>query len=117
MVSRVPIEQMVCWAYRANLLGGTSLGNGQTDTEDGVGSKLGLVWSSVEVDQELVNGGLVLDVEVRLNDSGGDGLDHVLDGLGDTLAAPLRLVTVAELAGLMLTYCRPTSASGSSISD
>ena len=84
------------------LLGGTGLGDGERDTEDGVGAELGLVGGAIEVDEELVNLGLVLDVNVLLDESGADDLVHVLDGLENTLASPLGLVTIAELASLVL---------------
>lgn len=74
------------------LLGSTGLSNGQTDTEDGVGTKLGLVGRAIELVQELVDLGLVLDVDVLLDESwSNDGVD-ILDGLGDAyalLAVPL----------------------------
>ena len=89
------------------LLGGTGLGNGQGDTEDGVGAKLGLVGGTIEVDEELVNLGLVLDVDVGLDQLRADDGVDVLDGLGDTLAGPLGLVTIAELASLVLAYVEP----------
>lgn len=66
------------------LLGGTSLGNGQGDTKDGVGTKVALVGSAVELDEELVNLGLVLDIDVLLDESGANGLVDVLDSLQDT---------------------------------
>ena len=86
------------------LLGSSSLGDGQRDTKDGIGTKLGLVGSAIEVDEELVNLGLVLDVDVGLDQLRADDGVDVLDGLGDTLAGPLGLVTIAELASLVLTY-------------
>ena len=88
---------------RDTLLSGSSLGNSQGDTEDGVGAKLGLVGGAIEVDEELVNLGLVLDVDVGLNQLRADDGVHVLDGLGDTLAGPLGLVTIAELDSLVHT--------------
>lgn len=69
---------------RNTLLGGGSLGNGQRDTEDGVGAELGLVGGSVKLVQELVNLGLVLDIDVLLDDSRADDLVDVLDGIEDT---------------------------------
>lgn len=84
------------------LLSGTSLGNGQRDTEDGVGAELALVVSSIKRVEELINLGLVLDVKVLLDQSrANDGVD-VGDGLGDTLASPLGLVAIAELNSLVL---------------
>lgn len=85
------------------LLSSTGLGDGQGDTEDGVGAELGLVGSAIEVEEELVDLALVLDVEVGLDELGADDLVYVLDGLENTLAAPLSLVTITKLASLMLT--------------
>ena len=87
---------------RDTLLGGTSLGDGQADTEDGIGTEAGLVGGSVELNEELVDLGLVLDVDILLDQSRGDDLIDVLDGLEDTLAEPLGLVTVTELASFVL---------------
>jgi len=90
----------------AYLLSSTSLGNSQADTEDGVGTELGLVGGAIKVDEELVNLGLVLDIDALLDQSRADDGVDVLDGLGDTLAKPLGLVAIAKLAGLVLTYSR-----------
>ena len=86
---------------RDTLLGGSGLGNGHGDTEDGVGTKLSLVLGSIKLVEESVDGGLVLDVDVLLDQSRGDLLVDVGNGLGDTLATPLALVTIAELASLV----------------
>lgn len=86
---------------RDTLLTGTGSGSGDGDTKDGVGTELGLVLSSVEVEQELVEGSLVLDVELGLNQSGGNDLVDVLDGLEDTLSAPLGGILVSELESLV----------------
>lgn len=97
----IQTERCISAAY---LLSGTGLGNGQRNTKDGVGTKLGLVGGTIELVEESINSGLVLDIEVLLNQSGGnDGVD-VLDSLGDTLAVPLRLVAISELASLVLAY-------------
>lgn len=87
-----------------SFLSSTGLGDGQANTKDGVGTKLGLVGSSIEVNQELVDLGLVLDIDILLDDRRSDDLVDILDGLEDALAAPLGLVAVAELASLVLTY-------------
>ena len=56
--------------------------------------------------KELVDGALVLHIEVFLDECGSnDGVD-ILDSLEDALASPLGLVTITELAGLVLTYHR-----------
>lgn len=88
----------------AHLLSSTGLGDGQRYTKDGVGTELGLVGGTIELVEESIDSGLVLDIEVLLNQSrGNDGVD-VLNSLSDTLATPLRLVTISELASLVLAY-------------
>ena len=98
---------------RHALLGGASLGDGQAHTQNGVGTELGLVGSAIEVVEELVDLGLVLDVDVLLDDRGSDDRVDVLDGLEDALAGPLGLVAVAELASLVLAYTTNTVSSRS----
>lgn len=90
--------------FETHLLSGTGLGDGQGNTKDGVGTKLGLVAGTIELVEEGIDSGLVLDIEVLLNQSGSNDLVDVLDGLGDTLAVPLGLVTISELASLVLAY-------------
>lgn len=95
---------------RDALLSGTGLGNSQGDTKDGVGAELGLVGGAIQLDQEVVDGGLVLDVQAGLDQLGGDDCVDVLDGLQYTLAGPLGLVTITELAGLVLTWMGETAS-------
>lgn len=77
---------------RDTLLGGSSLGNSQGDTEDGVGTKVTLVGGAVELVEELVDLGLVLDINVLLDESGANGLVDVLHGLEDTFQNESMLV-------------------------
>ena len=86
---------------RDTLLGGSGLSNGHGDTEDGVGTELGLVGGTVKLDHEVVNSALVLDVKVLLDEGRAENVVDVGDGLEDTLAAPLGLVAITELAGLV----------------
>lgn len=86
---------------RDTLLTGTGSGSGDGDTEDGVGTELGLVLGSVELEEELVKGSLVLDVELGVNNGGGNDLVDVLDGLKNTLSSPLGGVLVSELESLV----------------
>jgi len=88
---------------RDTLLSSTSLGNSQGNTEDGIGTELGLVGSTVKSVEELVDLGLVLDIDTLLDQSGTNGGVDVLDSLENTLAKPLGLVSVTELASLVLT--------------
>jgi len=69
---------------RDTLLGGGSLGHSHGDTKDGVGTNLGLVGGAIELVEESVNGGLVLDVEVLLDESGSNDLVDVGNSLGHT---------------------------------
>lgn len=89
-----------------NLLSGSSLCDGQRNTKDGVCSELALVGGAVERVEEGVDGGLVLDVEVLGDHGGGDDGVDVGNGLEDTLSAPLGLVSVTELDGLVLAWFR-----------
>lgn len=66
------------------LLSGGSLGNGERNTEDGVGTELALVGGSIKLVQELVNLGLVLNVDVLLDEGGANDVVDVLDGVEDT---------------------------------
>jgi hypothetical protein len=95
------------------LLSGTGLGNSQTDTEDGVGTELGLVGSTIKLVKECIDLGLVLDIDTLLDQSRGDDGVHILDGLGNTLTTPLLLVTIPKLARFVLScilgYCSPRS--------
>jgi hypothetical protein len=86
---------------RDTLLSSSGLSDGHGDTENSVGTELSLVLGSIELVEESIDSGLVLDVNVLLDQSGGDLVVDVGNGLGDTLAAPLALVTIAELASLV----------------
>ena len=83
------------------LLGSGGLSDGHGDTEDGVGTELGLVGGAIKLVHEVVDGALVLDVKVLLDEGGTEDIVDVGDGLEDALAAPLALVAVTELAGLV----------------
>lgn len=87
----------------AYLGGGSSLGNSQRNTKDGVGTELSLVGGAIKLVEESINGGLVLDVKALLDQSGGNDSVDILDGLANTLATPLGLVGITELASLVLT--------------
>lgn len=86
---------------RDTLLTGTSLGNGDRDTEDGVGTELALVGSAVKLDEEVIDLLLRSDRDAGLDELGGDDVVDVVDSLVDTLAHPLGLVTVTELDSLV----------------
>lgn len=66
------------------LVSGTGLGNGHGDTEDGVGAELALVGGTVKLDEEVIDLLLRGDGDLGVNQSGGNDLVDVLDGLGDT---------------------------------
>jgi len=69
---------------RNTLLSSGGLGHSQGDTQDGVGTEVGLVGSSIELVEELVNLRLVLNINALLDESGANGLVDVLHGLEDT---------------------------------
>jgi hypothetical protein len=91
------------FAGSSYLLSRGGLGDSQAHAEDGVGAELGLVGGAIELDEELVDLGLVLDIDVLLDQGRADDRVDVLNGLGDTLATPLGRVAIAELASLVLT--------------
>jgi hypothetical protein len=67
-----------------HLFSGSSLGNSHGDTEDSVGTELALVGSAIELDQEVIDGLLVGDVEVLLDKSRGDNVIDVGNSLVNT---------------------------------
>lgn len=89
---------------RAYLLCSSSLRDGQTDSENGIGAKLILVGCTVKAVQKRIDLGLVLDINGFLDQSRSDDGVDIVNGLADALASPLGLVTISELAGLVLTY-------------
>lgn len=68
---------------RDALLSSSSLGDGQTDTEDSVGTEVGLVGGTIELVEELVDFGLFGDADSLLDDSGPNDIIDVLDSLQD----------------------------------
>ena len=66
------------------LLGSSGLRDSDGDTEDGVGTELALVGGTVELDQEVIDLLLLGDLEASLEESGGDDVVDVGNGLEDT---------------------------------
>ena len=93
----VDAADIVVQAHAAG--GGAGLGAGQGGAQDGVGAESGLVGGAVELDEQLVDRGLIQHVQAdkRLGDLAVD----VLDRLQHALAAVTALVAVAQLAGLV----------------
>lgn len=69
---------------RNTLLGSTSLGNTQTDTQNGIGTQLSLVGSSIELFKEVIDLGLVFNIDVLLDEGRSDDFIDVLDGSQNT---------------------------------
>jgi hypothetical protein len=86
---------------RDALLGGGGLCNGHAHTEDRIGTELGLVLGAVQLVQELVDLGLVFDVDGLFDQGRCDYVVDVTHGLGDTLSTPFGLVAVTEFAGFV----------------
>ena len=63
------------------LLSSGGLSNSHGNTENGVGTELALGGSTIELVEELVNLGLVLDIDVLLHEG---GRNHVVD-IGNSL--------------------------------
>lgn len=86
---------------RNTVLLSAGLGHCNGDTEDGIGTELGLVGGSVELDEEVIDGLLVGDLEAGLDELRGDDVVDVGNGLGDTLAEVRALVSIPQLVGLV----------------
>lgn len=69
---------------RGALLSSSSLGDSHRNTKDSVCAEVGLVLGAIELVEEVVDGGLVLDVDVLLDQSRCDLVVDVGDSLGDT---------------------------------
>lgn len=69
---------------RDTLLSSTSLGDSQADTQDGVGTQVVLVGGAIELVEELIDLGLVLDIQVLLDDGRANLVVDIGDGLQDT---------------------------------
>lgn len=54
---------------RNALLSSSGLGDGHGNTKNGIGTELALVWCTVKLEEELVDSGLVLDIDVGLQES------------------------------------------------
>lgn len=78
------------------LFGGTCLGNSQRHAEDSVGPQFRLVLSSVEFEHELVDLGLLSDLQTCLQQFGGDDFVDVVYGFLNSLAVVFGLNIVAE---------------------
>lgn len=71
-------------AGSTDLLSSSRLGDSHAHTQDGVGTKLGLVLGPIELVEELVNLRLVLDIKALLHERRSDDIVNVADGLGNT---------------------------------
>jgi hypothetical protein len=86
---------------RNTLLSSSGLCDSHGNTKNGIGTELLLVLGAIELVQEGVDGGLVLDVDGLLDEGWGNGVVDVTNSLGHTLTTPLGLVSIAEFASLV----------------
>ena len=69
---------------RDALLSGSSLSDSQADTENGIGTEVGLVGTAIKLVEEVIDLRLVLDVDVFLDNGRANNLIYILNGLEDT---------------------------------
>ena len=70
------------------LLSSAGLSNSQADAKYSIGSQLSLVLRTVQLDQKLVDFGLILDVKPFFENRRSNDFVNVGDSLGYTLAIP-----------------------------
>ena|SRR5579862_4747674 len=75
----------------AHLRSSTSFSNCQTDTKDGISTKVRLVGGAVELIQKFIDSRLVFNVDVLFNELRSDYRVDVVDGLGHTYCRPVSL--------------------------
>ncbi len=66
-----------------DLLSSSGLRHSQTDSQDRVGSEIGLVLRTIKLIEELVNFILIFDIDVFLDQGGANGRVNIVYGLGD----------------------------------
>jgi hypothetical protein len=76
-ISKVNVE-------RDTLITSSSLGNSKRDTEDGVGTKLTLVGSTIELDEEVINSLLFGNGDLGINELGANNIVNIGNSLEDT---------------------------------
>ena len=86
-----------------SLVSSSGLAHGHGDAKDGVGAKLVLVVGAVHLQHHVVDLGLLDRIQVLLDQSRGDDVVDIADGLGDSLAVPVGLVLVSQLQSLINT--------------
>ena len=67
-----------------HFLAGTSLSDGNRNTQDGVGTEISLVWCTIKLDEEVVNILLLGNLEAGLDKLGGDDVVDVGNSFGYT---------------------------------
>ena len=107
-----PTQRYAPMPAETYLLSSASLRNSQAHAQYSIGSQLSLVLRTVQLDQELVNFGLILDVKSFFENRRSNDFVNVGDSLGYTLAIPFRLISIAQFAGFVLA-CRGTLESSS----
>tara|TARA_R110002003_G_scaffold110_17_gene9368 strand:+ start:3190 stop:3588 length:399 start_codon:yes stop_codon:yes gene_type:complete len=74
---------------RDTLFSSCSLCDGHRYAEDGICAQLFLVLCAIKLVQEGIDSGLVLDIDLLLDESRRNGVVDIGDSLGDALTAPL----------------------------
>ena len=85
-----------------HLLSSGSLRNSQAYSQHSIGTELRLILRAVKLDQEVINGFLIFDIQVFLDELRTNHLVHVLNSLQNSLSGPFRFVSVSELMSFVL---------------
>ena len=71
-----------------NLLRRSRLSNSQTYAQNGIGTKIRLIFGPVKLNEKFINLGLVLDIKILLDELGANSVVNILHGFQDTFSAP-----------------------------
>ena len=87
-----------------HLLSSSGLRNSQAYPQHRIGAELRFILRAVKIDQEVINGFLILDIQIFLDELRTNHLVDVLDSLQDSFSAPFGFVSISELVSFVLPW-------------